>query len=233
MIAAAIVGNVLKNVFWNCLTGPHARFAAGTGAARRYAAGLSPIAGFADEERPDFAALSPYCEPGEALYCSGWSGPVPEGWRVDLESIMVLMVWDAAGPVADDSADAAISELNASHAPQAVELAALTRPGPFGPRTIELGDYFGFFDAGRLVAMAGERMHAGAFHEISGICTHPDRQGRGLARRLTHRLVGRQLCRNETPFLHVMKNNVNARRLYERMGFRDYRETTVRVIARR
>jgi ribosomal protein S18 acetylase RimI-like enzyme len=227
-----MMGNVLKNVFWNCLTGPHARFAAGTGAARRYAPGFSPIAGFADEECPDFGALRPYCKPGEALYCSGWSGPVPDGWRVDLESTMVLMVWNAAGPVADDSARAGFLELNPNHASQAVELADLTRPGPFGLRTIELGDYFGCFEAGRLVAMAGERMHAGAFREISGICTHPDQQGRGLARRLTLHLVGRQLRRNETPFLHVMKNNVNARGLYERMGFTDYRETMVRVVAR-
>jgi len=227
-----MMGNVLKNVFWNCLTGPHARFAAGTGAARRYSPGFSPIAGFADEECPDFGALRPYCKPGEALYCSGWSGPVPDGWRVDLESTMVLMVWNAAGPVADDSARAGFLELKPNHASQAVELADLTRPGPFGLRTIELGDYFGCFEAGRLVAMAGERMHAGAFREISGICTHPDQQGRGLARRLTLHLVGRQLRRNETPFLHVMKNNVNARGLYERMGFTDYRETMVRVVAR-
>ncbi len=31
--------------------------------------------------------------------------------------------------------------------------------------------------------MAGERMHAEGFTEISGVCTHPQFQGRGLARR--------------------------------------------------
>jgi predicted GNAT family acetyltransferase len=134
-------------------------------------------------------------------------------------------------PAADEAPDA--RRLGPEHASQALDLAALTRPGPFGPRTIELGEYFGVFEGSRLVAMAGERMHAGSFREISGVCTHPDFQGRGFARRLMTRLLRRQMQRHETPFLHVMRDNEAAHRLYERMGFRIHRETVVRVIARR
>jgi predicted GNAT family acetyltransferase len=122
--------------------------------------------------------------------------------------------------------------LGLQHVPQALALTELTHPGPFGPRTIELGEYLGCFEGDRLVAMAGERSHAGTFHEISGVCTHPDFQGRGLARQLMARLIVRQLQRGETPFLHVMRDNTGAHRLYERMGFRDYVETPVRVISR-
>ena len=121
--------------------------------------------------------------------------------------------------------------LGAAYAQQAFDLAMLTRPGPFGPRTIELGDYLGVLDGGRLVAMAGERMHAGTLREISGVCTHPAFQGRGLATRLMRMLIRRQLARGETPFLHVMRPNEGARRLYERMGFAVYRESVVRVVA--
>jgi predicted GNAT family acetyltransferase len=78
--------------------------------------------------------------------------------------------------------------------------------------------------------MAGERLRAGTLAEISGVCTHPDFQGRGYARRLTAKLIRRQMLRNETPFLHVMRDNTAARQLYERMGFRYYKETVVRVI---
>jgi predicted GNAT family acetyltransferase len=39
--------------------------------------------------------------------------------------------------------------------------------------------------------------------------------------------------RGETPFLHVMRDNASARRLYERMGFENYQETVVRVVSRR
>jgi predicted GNAT family acetyltransferase len=79
--------------------------------------------------------------------------------------------------------------------------------------------------------MAGERMHAGTLREISGVCTHPDFQGRGLALQLMLLLIRRQMQRGETPFLHVMRDNVNARRLYRRMGFSDYREVVVRVVS--
>jgi predicted GNAT family acetyltransferase len=87
------------------------------------------------------------------------------------------------------------------------------------------------FEGERLVAMAGERMHAGSFREISGICTHPDFRGRGLARGLTAKLVRRQMQRLETPFLHVMRDNAGARRLYGQMGFREHRESVVRVVS--
>jgi len=38
--------------------------------------------------------------------------------------------------------------------------------------------------------------------------------------------------RNETPFLHLKKDNVNARRIYERMGFRYFQEGVARVLSR-
>lgn len=220
---------LLDNIVWHTLTGPHAHFAVGTDVARRYARGFSPIVGFRDGERPDFAALARYCEPGEHFYCDGWSGQPPAGWSVDAESTMFKMVWEHATPPADELPDAV--PLRAEHASAALELAQLTRPGPFGPRTIELGDYFGWFDGGRLVAMAGERMFAGRLREVSGVCTHPDFQGRGLARKLMAKLIARQVTRGETPFLHVMRENAAAHALYERMGFRDYRETVVRVVS--
>jgi GNAT superfamily N-acetyltransferase len=219
----------LDNIVWHSLSGAQARFATGTDDVRRYARGFSPIVGFADAERPNLAALTPFCDIGEHFYCDGWSGAAPPGWRVDEETSMFKMVWDAGMPDAGEGSGAVA--LGPEHALQAVDLATLTRPGPFGPRTIELGDYFGFFDGGRLVAMAGERMQAGSLREISGVCTHPDYRGQGLARALMLKLVRRQMQRHQTSFLHVMRDNEGARSLYERMGFRDYRESIVRQIA--
>ncbi len=221
---------LLDNIAWHALVGPHSQFATGAGDARRYARGFSPIAGFVDAARPDFDALAPHVEQHEAFYCDGWSGPVPNGWHVEAESTMFKMAWDGEMPEVDDAPDAI--RLGPEHAAQALELASLTRPGPFGRRTIELGDYFGYFEGGSLVAMAGERMCAGTFREISAVCAHPAHQGRGFARRLMSKLLRRQLMRGETPFLHVMRDNATARKLYARLGFRDYRETVVRVVAR-
>jgi ribosomal protein S18 acetylase RimI-like enzyme len=224
------MAHLLDNIFWNTLSGLHAHLSAGTDSARRYAPGFSPIVGFPDPRQPDFGALAPFCEPGEHFYCDAWSGPAPAGWRIEAEATMYRMVWDGPMPERDEAPDAV--PLGPEHAAQALELALLTRPGPFGPRTIELGEYFGYVDHGKLVAMAGERMAAPGLHEISGVCTHPDYQGRGYARRLMLKLIRRQLARGETPFLHVMRANAAAHGLYLRMGFRDYCETVVRVVAR-
>ncbi len=221
--------HLLDNIVWHALCGAQRRFSAGTDTARRYAAGFSPIVGFADQERPDFEALRPFCEAGEHFYCDGWSGKAPPGWRIEAESTMFKMVWDGELPPADEAPEA--MALGAAHAAQALELATLTRPGPFGPRTVELGEYFGIFEDGQLVAMAGERMAAGPLREISGVCTHPGCQGRGWARRLMLKLLRRQMRRGETPFLHVMSENHAARGLYQRMGFKDWKESVVRVVA--
>jgi ribosomal protein S18 acetylase RimI-like enzyme len=221
---------LLENIMWNCLSGPHAKFATGAGAVRRYAPGFSAIVGCEDPEHPDFATLEKFCEPGESFYLDVWSGPAPDGWRIEKEAQMFKMIWDAPMPVGEAAPDAV--PLTPAHFGQALALAQVTNPGPFGPRTPELGEYFGYFEDGQLIAMAGERMCAGDLHEISGICTLPDFQGRGLARQLTRKLVRRQLQRGKTPFLHVMSHNAVARGLYEKMGFRICRETLVRVALR-
>lgn len=223
--------HLLDNIFWHALAGPHAKFATGVDDARRYARGFSPILGFADVERPNFEALVPWCAPDEHFYCDGWAGPVAAGWQIDTESTMFKMVREGALPAPDDAAG--LVRLGPEHAARALELATLTRPGPFGLRTIELGEYFGCFEGERLVAMAGERTHAGAWREISGVCTHPDFQGRGFAYRLMLKLIRRQMQRGETPFLHVTRDNIGARGFYRRMGFEDYKESVVRVVSLR
>jgi ribosomal protein S18 acetylase RimI-like enzyme len=206
------------------------RFSLGTHEARRYAPGFSPILGFADSAQPRFAALAPFCQLGESFYCDRWSGPAPDGWRVDFESTMFKLVWDGAAPSCDEAPDAVV--LGPEHAAAALALAELTNPGPFGLRTLELGEYFGYFEAGQLIAMAGERMHAGRLREISGVCTHPNARGRGLAFRLMRKLLLRELQRGEQPFLHVMSANTQAHAMYLGMGFVDYRESVVRVVSR-
>jgi ribosomal protein S18 acetylase RimI-like enzyme len=221
------MSHLLDNITWHTLVGPHARFAVGTDAIRRYAPGLSPIVGFVDANEPDWGALERFCAPEDQLYCDGWSGAPRAPWRVTLESTMFRMIW--AGELPDDDATEAV-RLGPEHAAQALALATLTRPGPFGPRTMELGEYFGCFDGDRLVAMAGERMHAGRYREISGVCTHPDFAGRGLARRLMRKLILRECRRGQVPFLHVMRDNARARELYRRLGFRTYMEVVVRVV---
>ena len=221
--------HLLDNVFWHALTGEQSHLSAGNERARRFAKGFSPLLGFPDWTKPDFAAIAPFCEEGERFYIGQWTGPVADGWRIDAEAVMCQMVWDAPPPT-DSPGQARLlgpEDRNAMH-----ELALLTNPGPFGPRTPELGEYWGIFDGDRLVAMTGERAHAGEFREVSGVCTHPAYRGRGWARQLVAIVVRKQLARGQVPFLHVMKANEGARAIYRKMGFAERAEMAVRVIAK-
>ena len=222
---------MLDNVFWHALTGEQAGIAEGQGGARRYARGYSPIVAFADRAAADFEGLRACCAVGERFHVEGWYGEPAPGWAIVVEATMHLMTWAGAATLEDPAPDAVA--LGPAHADEAVALARLTNPGPFDAATLRMGEYFGLFEQGRLVAMAGERAHAGRWREVSGICTHPDRQGRGLARRLAAKVVGRQLQRGLRPFLHVVSSNARAHALYVSMGFADYHETGVRILERK
>lgn len=225
----ASIERLLDNVIFESLAGAQARFAEGPAHARRYRRGIAGLAGFADRAHPDFEALAPLCDPGEPLYCLGWTGTAPRGWRVVTDTAVHQFVWDAAPP--REAADEAI-RLDRTHVERMVALATLTRPGPFGPGNFDLGEYYGVLEGERLLAMAGERLEAGRLREVSAVCTHPDFEGRGLARRLMERVVRLQLSRGQVPFLHVMEANTRAREIYTRMGFRHRQRLALRVVAR-
>ena len=109
-------------------------------------------------------------------------------------------------------------------------LVELTKPGPFSKRTPELGSYLGIHEDGKLVAMAGERLKPYGYTEISAVCTHPDYRGRGYASSLVTVLIERIAGRNEIPFLHVRKENVDAIRVYEKLGFKTRRKINIVVV---
>jgi ribosomal protein S18 acetylase RimI-like enzyme len=114
--------------------------------------------------------------------------------------------------------------------PDMLDLAARTRPGPFLPRTIELGGYVGIRRNGALVAMAGERLRPPGWSEISAVCTDAAFRGQGLATRLTLAVASAITDRGEMPFLHAAADNVTAIRLYEALGFRLRRPATFVVM---
>jgi ribosomal protein S18 acetylase RimI-like enzyme len=101
-----------------------------------------------------------------------------------------------------------------------LDLVARTRPGPFLPRTPELGTYLGIRRGGRLVAMAGERMHPPGWTEVSAVCTDSAYRGQGLGARLVRAVVAGVRARDESAFLHAAATNTGAIRLYESLGFR-------------
>jgi ribosomal protein S18 acetylase RimI-like enzyme len=232
MLAAG--ADPFDNVFWTCMAGAQAAIAVGTDRVRRFRPGFSPIAAFVDPQArtvADFSTLASLVGTGERFFVPQWSGPLPAGWTMHLDTTMLAMVWDGrAAPAVDPALGA--RPLTSADVPRMQDLAARTRPGPFGPRTIEFGGYHGVFDDDRLMAMAGRRLFDGVRREVSGICTEPAYQGRGLARRLSELIVSRIIEHGELPFLHVASANARAIGLYERLGFVRAREVAVRILSR-
>ena len=227
----SVMRQLLDNIMWNCMSGPHAKFATGAGAVRRYAPGFSPIVGCQDPEHPDFATLEKYCEPGESFYLDIWSGIRARrlAHRKRSEDVQDGLGGAAARRRCGARTPSRFSQLISA---RRWSSRSSRTPGPSVRARPSWENISATSRASELIAMAGERMCAGDLHEVSGICTHPEYQGRGLARKLTLKLVRRQLQRGKTPFLHVMSHNTAARALYEKMGFRNYRETLVRVALR-
>jgi predicted GNAT family acetyltransferase len=140
----------------------------------------------------------------------------PAGWTVIETAPLLQMVHEGSEPLTSNVEG---EELNVADVSQMVALAELTKPGPFGTRTRELGAYIGVRRKGRLVAMAGERLRVPGYTEVSAVCTHPEHLGCGYASALVAELMRRICSRGEVPFLHVRSENRRAIELYKRLGF--------------
>jgi ribosomal protein S18 acetylase RimI-like enzyme len=124
----------------------------------------------------------------------------------------------------DARPDAEAVTLGPADVPDMLRLVERTKPGPFLPRTIELGTYLGIRRDGELVAMAGERLRPPGWAEISAVCTDPAWRGHGFASRLTRAVAAGIVARGDTPFLHAIAANVTAIRLYKELGFAHRRD---------
>lgn len=208
--------DILDHAAWTSLTGPHRRFAEVHGQAARYPVDVSPFVGV----RPDhdgrvWEDLAALAGPGGLVPLTRDLGPPPAGWEIVGGGEGVQMI----GPGLEVAADADLVELGVDDVPEMLDLIARTRPGPFLPRTVELGHYLGIRLDGKLVAMAGERLHPPGWTEISAVCTEASWRGQGLGTRLVRAIGAGIKSRGETPFLHAAATNTNAIRLYEQLGF--------------
>ena len=221
----------LDNMIWNALAGPQAHLGISNGKARRF-----------DPEISIFAAVE---QPLESL--AGLSEIIPDGGRAGLVTTGALTLPPeleavATGEVVQLTAEqfkpvpiggVVYRDLTAADVPAIIELVALTRPGPFSQRTIEMGHYIGVFDGDRLIAMTGERLRLDGFGEVSAVCTHPDYQGRGLAKALVSVIGSEVVARGEVPFLQAYTSNAAAIATYTRLGFTPRRNLTFTTVKRR
>ncbi|MEU0134648.1 GNAT family N-acetyltransferase [Streptomyces sp. NPDC006296] len=212
----------LDNPVRSSLTGPHARFAERRGRVLRYGPDVTPWVALPDApDAQDWADVAALAGPGRAVTLTAFREPPPADWEIVFHAEGVQLVDGTVDAVPDPEARL----LGPADVPEMLALVERTRPGPFLPRTVELGTYLGIRRSGVLVAMAGERLHPPGWTEISGVCTDDSVRGQGLASRLVRAVAHVIRERGETPFLHAAASNTSAVRLYESLGFTLRRRT--------
>jgi ribosomal protein S18 acetylase RimI-like enzyme len=220
----------LDNPVWFALITGHQSMARSNGLARRYPSDVSPLAALAEPTPKAFADLSALVGPEESVGLFTTEPlEVPDDWQVVRTRWIDQMT--CAGVTGSPSTP--LLPLGPGDVPEMLALTATTQPGPFLPRTIDMGRYFGIRSPdGRLAAMAGERLKLNAFTEVSAVCTHPEFRGAGYGRALVASLAAQILAEKKVPFLHVKSENA-AKLLYQKVGFSVRRAICVTVIAYR
>ncbi len=227
---APCVTHILDNVIFNALNTRQAAFAQTHGSARRFVPDVGPLSGF---EQPDDAGYN------DLAQLAGSGGTVGlflkekhlarVGWSVIADPPLTQMIFT---PKTIEIMASEAKPLSHTDAPEMLALATEVKPGPFGSRTHELGQFFGVRVNGKLVAMAGERMKLPGYTEVSAVCTQADHLGKGYAGACMRLVIEGILKRGETPFLHSMSENTRALELYSRLGFTPRWQGYVAVLRR-
>ena len=216
----------LDNVIWQALTTRQSQFAESFDQARRFLPEVTALTAFLEPSPQGYASVAGLVGEGGTALLSLPSPYKPQpGWDlvVAFPGMQMVCADTAAGARLDSSlavSGASVVELGPQDSREMVELATLTKPGPFGTRTHELGKYLGIRSEAKLVSMAGERLKVPGYTEVSAVCTHPEHTGKGYARVLMLEVMRGIWDRGETPFLHVRRSNTRAVALYEQLGFR-------------
>lgn len=208
----------LDNAVWSALTGPQASFALGRGQARRFDPRYARFAAIENHTAKAWRDLADIVPPGDMVFLFRQNqDPTPPGWEALPTRQLVQMVSEIDVPPSDlpRGPPVRLGDADDMH-----DLVARTEPGPFAPRTPDLGTYIGYRGENGLLAMGGERLRLAHHVEISAVAVDPAARGLGLGAAIVLHLAARIRAEGKTPFLHVFPENP-AITLYQRLGFRE------------
>lgn len=212
-------GHILDNPIWNALISGNKHMALGHGGIRYFPEEIASFVGIETPDSNNFKLLDEIIPAGRTVITATATDiEIPEKWKILQKMSVLQMIYtpqETLRPITQH-----LIPLEEKDIPAMLELTALTAPGPFYKRTIEFGNYHGIFDNHhQLVAMTGQRMSIGNYIEISAVCTHPDHSGKGYASALMLHLIQLIQAQSCIPMLHVKTENLNAIRVYEKLGF--------------
>jgi GNAT superfamily N-acetyltransferase len=222
----------LDNPVWSSLSGLHAGLADPPGMngaqAGRYQRDVCPFGALDDPVDPRcWSALDDVLE-GSAVALVVDPDQVPAGWEV----VTVIEGVQMDGSRLRAADDPELVVLTQAEVPEMTALVERALPGPFLPRTIEMGTYLGLRRHGTLVAMAGERLRPAGWTEISAVCTDDAFRGQGIGTRLVRAVAANIGRRGDRPFLHATARNETAIRLYLSLGFELRRRVSFTIVRR-
>jgi GNAT superfamily N-acetyltransferase len=207
--------NKLDNPVWNSLSENHSSFSINHENTKFYHPDYGPFGGFTalqttKEACYHFSLLT------NNFFIVGEKPEITDSLKINKELVCLQMIIynKIQYPLETE-----IVKLTEQHNEALCDLVNLVQPGYFKNKTPLLGNYFGIFNDGLLIAIAGERMKMNDFTEVSAIITHPDHTGKGYAKQLIAHVVNNIFDQNKTPFLHVVESNMGAISLYEKLGF--------------
>jgi len=209
----------LNNPAWNALISGNSHLSFGNDEVKYFDAEVSPFAAFKENTPESFHQLHdllPHNRP--VLFVAPAEIEIPAVWKVLRVIHGVQMVCEAPQLPREIIFD--MVPLTDGHVSQMLELTKLTNPGPFASKTIDFGHYHGIFHDDQLVAMAGQRLHAFDYAEVSAVCTRPGHTGRGHAQALIAQQMNRMQAAGQIPYLHSRADNDRALKVYERLGFK-------------
>jgi ribosomal protein S18 acetylase RimI-like enzyme len=209
---------LFDNPLWYMHSHDFAEYATGSALAKRCDPNVLPVAAIADHSEAAFADLAKLFKVGEGAIILEADPPLAiPGFALTDQFSADQLICQQRTPIPE--MDVQFIELTQPDLQDAIQLVELTQPGPFIPGLFARRRFVGIRQAGHLVAMAGERMIAGGYAEISGVCTHPDWRGKGYGRFLTCVIADGIWERGEIPFLTVYPTNVSAYRIYVALHF--------------
>jgi len=223
---------ILTNPIWSALVSDNAALGTGNDQVMIFDADVAPFAGLASDTPENFQTLYELVEEGRTVVLFS---PKQELDTSPFEHVLKVsgyqMVFEAELPDLDPESN--VIRLDENNIPGMLALTQVAQPGPFTERTIAFGGYFGIFQEGVLVAMAGQRLKSPGFVEISAVCSHPDHSGKGYARKVVNAVLRDIVDSGDTAYLHVRSDNTRAVELYKSMGFAIRRDMNFYVLSKK
>ena len=209
---------ILNNPIYHALNSGNKNISQGNDEAQYFPEDVSPLAGLKESSDHELNALC-RISPRNSFFILFVLAKIqiPEQWKVVVQMNILQMVYDNPLPLTPANQD--FVALQEQHVPAMLALTKMTNPGPFLSATIRFGNYKGIFEGSRLIAMAGQRLKANPYIEVSAVCTHPDHLGKGYAGMLITDQIRDILAESRIPFLHVRSENTRGIKLYQKLGF--------------